>query len=268
MLEAVHGFGELLKSGWKPKRTIVIRKLGRGRRRTDWFDRVGRRSCAGPGERRRLFQHGRGRCGQEVRSFRSSQLERVYPRDCQGRAFAARRNRVRRVEKMRASRKTRKPAAGNQHVPSSAKRHAAMCRWAIWAAVPTTRCFCSIWVCLRPTSVRAAIMACITRCSITSPGSRSSAIPTSATSSRWRAFTDLECCACPSADVLPYDYENYGKEDSGLPRVAAKKKSKDRFGDKGPDFRAPSMAPATCRKRARKFCKSSERHVERRIDEC
>ena len=29
MLEAVHGLGELLKSGWKPKRTIVIRQLGR-----------------------------------------------------------------------------------------------------------------------------------------------------------------------------------------------------------------------------------------------
>jgi N-acetylated-alpha-linked acidic dipeptidase len=40
-----------------------------------------------------------------------------------------------------------------------------------------------------------------------------------------------------SADVLPYDYENYGKEIL-VYLEAAKYKSKDRFGDKGPDFSA------------------------------
>ena len=42
MLESVHGIGDLLKSGWKPKRYHRIRQLGRRRRRTDRFNRVGR----------------------------------------------------------------------------------------------------------------------------------------------------------------------------------------------------------------------------------
>jgi N-acetylated-alpha-linked acidic dipeptidase len=40
-----------------------------------------------------------------------------------------------------------------------------------------------------------------------------------------------------SADVLPYDYENYGKEIL-VYLDAARSKSKERFGDKAPDFSA------------------------------
>jgi N-acetylated-alpha-linked acidic dipeptidase len=47
----------------------------------------------------------------------------------------------------------------------------------------------------------------------------------------------LEVLRMSSADVLPYDYENYGKEIL-VYLEAAKNKSKDRFGDKAPDFRA------------------------------
>jgi N-acetylated-alpha-linked acidic dipeptidase len=47
----------------------------------------------------------------------------------------------------------------------------------------------------------------------------------------------LEVLRMSSADVLPYDYENYGKEIL-VYLEAAKYKSKDRFGDKGPDFSA------------------------------
>jgi len=47
----------------------------------------------------------------------------------------------------------------------------------------------------------------------------------------------LEVLRMSSADVLPYDYENYGKEIL-VYLDAARSKSKERFGDKGPDFSA------------------------------
>ena len=47
----------------------------------------------------------------------------------------------------------------------------------------------------------------------------------------------LEMLRMSSADVLPYDYENYGKEIL-VYLESAKFRSKDRFGDKGPDFSA------------------------------
>jgi N-acetylated-alpha-linked acidic dipeptidase len=47
----------------------------------------------------------------------------------------------------------------------------------------------------------------------------------------------LEVLRMSSADVLPYDYENYGKEIL-VYLESAKFKSKDRFGDKSPDFSA------------------------------
>ncbi|MGA3087610.1 MAG: M28 family metallopeptidase [Terriglobales bacterium] len=45
----------------------------------------------------------------------------------------------------------------------------------------------------------------------------------------------LEMLRMSSADILPYDYENYGKEVLAY-LEAAKNKSNDRFGEKGPDF--------------------------------
>ncbi len=47
----------------------------------------------------------------------------------------------------------------------------------------------------------------------------------------------LEVVRMANADVLPYDYENYGKEIL-VYLDAAKNRSKERFGDKGPDFSA------------------------------
>jgi N-acetylated-alpha-linked acidic dipeptidase len=52
----------------------------------------------------------------------------------------------------------------------------------------------------------------------------------------------LELLRMSSADVLPYDYENYGKEIL-VYIEAAKTKSQDRFGDKAPDF-SPALAAA------------------------
>src|SRR5271166_1481869 len=47
----------------------------------------------------------------------------------------------------------------------------------------------------------------------------------------------LEMLRMSSADVLPYDYENYGKEVT-VYLESAQYKSKERFGNKGPDFSA------------------------------
>jgi len=47
----------------------------------------------------------------------------------------------------------------------------------------------------------------------------------------------LEVVRMAGADVLPYDYEDYGKEIL-VYLDAAKTKAKDRFGDKAPDFSA------------------------------
>jgi N-acetylated-alpha-linked acidic dipeptidase len=47
----------------------------------------------------------------------------------------------------------------------------------------------------------------------------------------------LEILRMADADVLPYDYEDYGKEVQ-VYLDAAKTKAKDRFGDKAPDFSA------------------------------
>ncbi len=47
----------------------------------------------------------------------------------------------------------------------------------------------------------------------------------------------LEVVRMSSADVLPYDYENYGREIL-VYLDSAKNKSKEHFGDKGPDFSA------------------------------
>jgi N-acetylated-alpha-linked acidic dipeptidase len=51
----------------------------------------------------------------------------------------------------------------------------------------------------------------------------------------------LEVLRMSSADVLPYDYEDYGKEIL-VYLDAARNKSKDRFGDKSPDFSAAFAA--------------------------
>jgi N-acetylated-alpha-linked acidic dipeptidase len=47
----------------------------------------------------------------------------------------------------------------------------------------------------------------------------------------------LELLRMSSTDVLPYDYENYGKEIT-VYLESAKYKSKERFGEKGPNFSA------------------------------
>ena len=86
MLESVHGIGELLKSGWKPKRTIVFGSWDARRRRTDRLHRMGRAARSRTGQRGRLLQHGCGGFGPEVRRVVGAHAQAVYARRDQGRA--------------------------------------------------------------------------------------------------------------------------------------------------------------------------------------
>ena len=80
MLESVHGIGELLKSGWKPKRTIVFGSWDAEEEgligSTEW----GEQHEAELAQRRRLLQHGRGGLGPEVRRVVGAHPETVSPR--------------------------------------------------------------------------------------------------------------------------------------------------------------------------------------------
>ena len=51
----------------------------------------------------------------------------------------------------------------------------------------------------------------------------------------------LEAVRMADADVLPYDYEEYGKEIAAY-LDAAEKRAKDKFGESGPDFKAVNAA--------------------------
>ncbi len=84
MLETVHGLGELLKQGWKPKRRIMIASWDAEEEgligSTEWAEQHASRSrqCC------RLPQHRRRRLGSELQRRRSPIVEAVCPRGYQG----------------------------------------------------------------------------------------------------------------------------------------------------------------------------------------
>ena len=86
MLESVHGVGELLKSGWKPKRTLDLLQLGWRGRRPDGIDRMGGAARGRTGKRSGVLQYGRRRFRAEVRRVGGAQPETVSARRHQSRA--------------------------------------------------------------------------------------------------------------------------------------------------------------------------------------
>jgi hypothetical protein len=145
-----------------------------------------------------------------------------------------------------------KPAAGNQHLPPSSERNAERCaRWAISAAVPTTLCF------LQHLGVPST--------DISSTGDYGVYHSVFDNFAWFKKFGDpdfryeqqmariygLEVLRMSSADVLPYDYETYGKEILvylDAPEPGAKTASETRW-----TSRRRSKAPASCGKRARRM---------------
>ena len=188
MLEAVHGIGGLLKSGWKPKRTVVFGSWDAEEEgligSTEWAEQhesdlarasayfnmdvaVSDRSSA-----LRRCQASSSFCGM---SPRLSPARRVV------RFMTLGRKRIRREGKARNRSRRRRAIGLRQH------RVSPMSRSAIWAAVRTIPRSCNISVSPRRISVLPARTAFITLCLIISPGSRNSVIPILFMSSKWRA---------------------------------------------------------------------------------
>jgi hypothetical protein len=86
MLESVHGIGELLKSGWKPKRTIVIGSWDGEEEgligSTEWGEAARNRT----GQRGGVLQHGCCGVRLQVRGIVGAHAQAVYPRRDPGRA--------------------------------------------------------------------------------------------------------------------------------------------------------------------------------------
>ena len=267
MLEAVHGLGELLKSGWKPKRTIVFASWDAEEEgligSTEW----GEDNSQQLGNADAYFNMDVAVSGKKfgasgVPSLKEfiREIAKSVPSPQGGTVYD------RWKKTSQPNNNSSEENSGRRKPPPTARLRRqcrTMCLWAISAVVPTTPCSCSIWVCLPPISVRAAITGCITPCSITSPGSRNSAIPTSAMSSRWPAFTVWKSCACPTPTcclTITRTTERKFWSTSTLPEPGAKSASETRRRTS----RQPSKAPATCRKRVRKCCKNSEKCLEHR----
>ena len=68
-----------------------------------------------------------------------------------------------------------------------------------------------------------------------------------------------KCLRMASADVLPYDYENYGKEIAVYLESCQVQKQRPLRRQGRPTFRRSSTARVTCRKQARKCCRSNGR---------
>jgi len=45
VMEEARAMGELVKAGWKPKRTIIFLRVGCGRTGPDWLNGICRRTC-------------------------------------------------------------------------------------------------------------------------------------------------------------------------------------------------------------------------------
>ena len=80
MLESVHGLGELLRQGWKPRRRIVICSWDAEEEGPDRLDRVGGAACGTARTRGRVLQHGCRGCGSGLQCIRCAFPEAVRSR--------------------------------------------------------------------------------------------------------------------------------------------------------------------------------------------
>jgi len=198
-----------------------------------------------------------------VRSVRRAHAERVYPRDREGRAFSARRNRVRYVEKDERVQSGEQSSAGDQHLPPAAGGNADDVPVGDLGSGSTTPFSCSTWECPSTDVSSSGDYGVYHSVFDNFACSKKFGDPDFRYEQEMARIYGLEVLRMSSADVLPYDYENYGKEIL-VYLDAAKSKSKERFGDKTPDFSAALEGRATCRKWGAKCSKSSEKCLQRR----
>jgi len=97
-------------------------------------------------------------------------------------------------------------------------------------------------------------MACITLCSTILPGSRIWDPDFTYEQEMARVF-GLEALRMADADVLPYDYEEYGKEVAAY-LDAAGKRAENKFGNHALDFNAVTWPRSTFRMREPRFLRS------------
>ena len=116
-----------------------------------------------------------------------------------------------------------------------------MFRWEIWAVALTTARSSSTWVFLLPILVRAVLTVCTIRRLMISPGSRKFGDPDFLYEQEMARIFGLEALRMADADVLPYDYEEYGKEVAAYADVAAKR-AESKFGNRVLDFSGVTLA--------------------------
>ena len=191
MLEAVHGIGALLKTGWRPKRTIVFGSWDAEEEgligSTEWVE-----------QHAQMLEHavayfnvdvavaGPDFSAAAVPSLKQfvRELTRSVPSPLGSTVYDQWHNRASRRETSIVARMLRRKTKTFMS--------------ATWARAQTSRPSCSISACLRRTSVPADRMACITPPSTTTPGSRRTPTRTSSIYRRWRASSALKPCAWPT----------------------------------------------------------------------
>jgi N-acetylated-alpha-linked acidic dipeptidase len=234
MLEAVHGLGELLKSGWKPKRTIVIGSWDAEEEgligSTEWGeDHTQELGNAAAYFNMDVAVSGKKFGASGVPSLKEfiREIAKTVPSPQGGTVYEAwKKSSAPNAEGNRSQETSYHPNAAQNDVPvgdlGSGSDYTVFLQH---LGVPST--------------------------DITSNGDYGVYHSTFDDFTWFKKFGDpnflyeqemariygLEVLRMSSADVLPYDYENYGKEIL-VYLDAAKNKSKERFGDKGPDFSA------------------------------
>jgi N-acetylated-alpha-linked acidic dipeptidase len=204
MLEAVHGIGELLKSGWKPKRTIVFGSWDAEEEgligSTEW----GEQHEGDLGKAVAYFNVDVAVSGQKFGASGVPSLKQFLrdvskdvPSPAGGTVYDA----------WRSTRM--KPVPALIFLQRPAKR---MFRLATWAADLIMRCFYSIWACPPPISVPVARMAFTIRYLTILRGSRNSAILISSTSKRWREFSGCWPSAWPTPMFCPTIMNSMGEK--------------------------------------------------------
>ncbi|MGD0507526.1 MAG: M28 family metallopeptidase [Terriglobales bacterium] len=235
MLEAVHGLGELLKSGWKPKRTIVIGSWDAEEEgligSTEW----GEDHAQELGNAAAYFNMDVAVAGKKfgasgvptLKEF-IREIAKAVPSPQGGTVYEA-------------WKKTSEPSAENNRPQETSTFRPAPNATQSDVPVGDLGSGSDYTVFLQHLGVPST--------DISSTGEYGVYHSTFDDFTWFKKFGDpdfryeqqmarvygLEVLRMSSADVLPYDYENYGKEILDY-LDAAKSKSKDRFGDKGPDF--------------------------------
>ena len=243
MLESVHGIGELLKSGWKPKRTIVFGSwdaeeeglMGRPNGASS-TKRTGQRGC--------LFQHGRCGVRAKVRRLVGAHAQAVSPRGDQSCAQPQGRHVYDEWQKSSqpgadGERRPTQDIGGTERRPGRARQ--------VRSSVGDLGSGSDYTVFLQHLGVPST--------DISSSGSYGVYHSVFDNFNWFKKFGDpdfvyeqemarvfgVETIRMADADVLPYDYEEYGKEIASYVETA-RRKAENVFGTQSPNFAEAARA--------------------------